>query len=395
MSEGQLISYEEYFPFGSTAFTAGSNATEVALKAYRYTGKECEDTTGLYYYGARYYAPWMGRWLNPDPAGTVDGLNVFRYVRNNPIISIDLNGEETSHSDEQVGLERIGGIVHAKFIAGDNAWISASAKSIGLDSKYSKAEGYGAYKGIALDENFSPLSNPDQILPGDVYFLPLPDQAKLKTESFNTDPQISVYHVNRDLDGPLIGSHAFVLIVPDDPSEYDPFKDPFFSSIPNLGDAGNSHQNVTSPKLVDIGDGRKGFLLGGYNVTVPGQNNKLEFRFNELTDLRATNEHFDPTISEDDWFDFSAEKYEINHDPNIRDVDFVRNLISGGIRYSTEADIDYPSVVQNIGNPINSNSFAYSLLYHSGATNVKDNLSGKDSGGSILLKRRLFFDPFK
>ncbi|MGD2084944.1 MAG: SpvB/TcaC N-terminal domain-containing protein [Candidatus Aminicenantes bacterium] len=91
---GEIISYEEYFPFGGTAFTTGSSAAEVKLKEYRYTGKERDDTTGLYYYGARYYAPWMGRWLNPDPAGTVDGVNLYKYVSNNPLLKSDLNGME-------------------------------------------------------------------------------------------------------------------------------------------------------------------------------------------------------------------------------------------------------------------------------------------------------------
>ncbi|MBL1278764.1 MAG: VCBS repeat-containing protein [Fluviicola sp.] len=107
---GQLISYEEYFPFGGTAFTTGSSAMEVKLKEYRYTGKERDDATGLYYYGARYYAPWMGRWLNPDPAGTVDGLNLFRFVRNNPIKLIDPNGESPTLVSGGVGLV-VGGLI--------------------------------------------------------------------------------------------------------------------------------------------------------------------------------------------------------------------------------------------------------------------------------------------
>ncbi|MEZ6940863.1 RHS repeat-associated core domain-containing protein, partial [Aeromonas sp. S12(2024)] len=47
-------------------------------------------------YGYRYYQPWVGRWLNADPAGTVDGLNLYRMVRNNPVKFMDntgLNGE--------------------------------------------------------------------------------------------------------------------------------------------------------------------------------------------------------------------------------------------------------------------------------------------------------------
>jgi hypothetical protein len=48
----------------------------------------------LYCYGFRYYAPWLGRWINPDPAGDIDGLNRFRMVRNNPITLCDQDGRE-------------------------------------------------------------------------------------------------------------------------------------------------------------------------------------------------------------------------------------------------------------------------------------------------------------
>ncbi|MFJ2715304.1 RHS repeat-associated core domain-containing protein, partial [Pseudomonas sp. NPDC087346] len=57
----------------------------------RYSGKE-RDATGLYYYGFRYYAPWLGRWINPDPGGTVDGLNLYAFVGNNPLRYIDNEG---------------------------------------------------------------------------------------------------------------------------------------------------------------------------------------------------------------------------------------------------------------------------------------------------------------
>jgi RHS repeat-associated protein len=46
----------------------------VQQKRYRYTDKERDDSSGLCYYGARYLAPWLARWISPDSAGAVDGL---------------------------------------------------------------------------------------------------------------------------------------------------------------------------------------------------------------------------------------------------------------------------------------------------------------------------------
>ena len=65
----------------------------IDYKTHRYSGKE-RDATGLYYYGYRYYQPWAGRWLSSDPAGTVDGLNLFRMVRNNPVTLRDDDGRK-------------------------------------------------------------------------------------------------------------------------------------------------------------------------------------------------------------------------------------------------------------------------------------------------------------
>jgi insecticidal toxin complex protein TccC len=51
------------------------------------------DDSGLYYYGARYYAPWLQRWVSADPAGDVDGLNLYGFVGGNPMRYVDTNGE--------------------------------------------------------------------------------------------------------------------------------------------------------------------------------------------------------------------------------------------------------------------------------------------------------------
>ncbi|MFZ3183892.1 MAG: RHS repeat-associated core domain-containing protein [Pseudomonas sp.] len=90
-ANADILTQEEYYSYGGTAVRATQSASEVAYKTIRYSGKE-RDASGLYYYGFRYYQPWLGRWLNPDPAGTVDGLNLFRMVRNNPILYLDPNG---------------------------------------------------------------------------------------------------------------------------------------------------------------------------------------------------------------------------------------------------------------------------------------------------------------
>jgi len=89
--EARLISHEGYYPFGGTAWWAARSAVEAKYKVVRYSGQE-RDASGLYYYGLRYYAPWLLRWINPDPLGDADGLNLYCMVRKNPINRIDRQG---------------------------------------------------------------------------------------------------------------------------------------------------------------------------------------------------------------------------------------------------------------------------------------------------------------
>jgi RHS repeat-associated protein len=89
---GGLISYEEYSPYGSTSYQAGRSTAEVSLKRYRYTGKERDGENGFTYHGARYYAPWLGRWTSSDPTGLRDGVNAFTYVGANPVEEVDPTG---------------------------------------------------------------------------------------------------------------------------------------------------------------------------------------------------------------------------------------------------------------------------------------------------------------
>ena len=95
---GRIISYEEYYPYGSTSYQAVDTSIKAAAKRYRYTGMERDEESGLAHHGARLYAPWLGRWTSADPAGLVGGANLYAYVRNEPTNRVDPGGL----ADEQV-----------------------------------------------------------------------------------------------------------------------------------------------------------------------------------------------------------------------------------------------------------------------------------------------------
>ncbi|WP_095181114.1 RHS repeat domain-containing protein [Pseudomonas sp. Irchel 3F6] len=86
-----ILTQEHYYPFGGTACWAGKNSLAVKNKTIRYSGKE-RDATGLYYYGYRYYAPWLQRWTSPDPGRDIDGINLYAMLGNSPLIFVDEQG---------------------------------------------------------------------------------------------------------------------------------------------------------------------------------------------------------------------------------------------------------------------------------------------------------------
>lgn len=89
---GGVVTYEEQFPYGGSTFLAGNEVRRARLRDRRYTGKERDEATGLYYYGYRYYAPWIGGWLSPDPAGPTSSLNLYEFVNGNPVNLVDPDG---------------------------------------------------------------------------------------------------------------------------------------------------------------------------------------------------------------------------------------------------------------------------------------------------------------
>ncbi|WP_433633987.1 SpvB/TcaC N-terminal domain-containing protein [Halomicrococcus sp. NG-SE-24] len=93
--DGGWVSFEEYSPYGETTFGGFSR------KRYRYTGKERDEESGLYYHGARYYAPWLAKWASCDSTVRDIAINLYTYTRNNPIRLIDPTGSDSKPPKNQ------------------------------------------------------------------------------------------------------------------------------------------------------------------------------------------------------------------------------------------------------------------------------------------------------
>jgi len=112
---GKLYEHIEYFPFGETWVEEHSNTQRTP---YLFTGKELDEETGLYYFGARYYDPRTSVWQSADPilgkylpsgnkekdknlagmGGVFNGLNLSLYTcsHENPVKFLDFDGKETA-----------------------------------------------------------------------------------------------------------------------------------------------------------------------------------------------------------------------------------------------------------------------------------------------------------
>lgn len=88
-SRQNIVARYEYDPYGNTLAMSGTNAN---ANRYRFSSKEIHPNSGLYYYGFRYYRPDLQRWLNQDPIREFGGINLYRFVRNNPLSFLDKSG---------------------------------------------------------------------------------------------------------------------------------------------------------------------------------------------------------------------------------------------------------------------------------------------------------------
>jgi len=158
-STGNIITQEEYYPYGGTAVLASRTDSEVKYKYIRYSGKE-RDATGLYYYGLRYYQPWIGRWISPDPAGPTTTQNLYGMVSNNPVTMIDAHG--AVEDDPRSMFSRIGDLFGRCL---GNPAVSGSVSP--SDSYGARALSSGSASDSATATELQPLAPDDGWWPAD------------------------------------------------------------------------------------------------------------------------------------------------------------------------------------------------------------------------------------
>jgi len=86
-SAGNTIQTYEYTVYGEVAAEDPNHPNP-----FLFTGRRFDIETGLYYYRARYYNPYIGRFLQADPVGYGDGINWYAYCGNNPLAFVDPSG---------------------------------------------------------------------------------------------------------------------------------------------------------------------------------------------------------------------------------------------------------------------------------------------------------------
>lgn len=84
--KGKLADTYRYTAFGE------EKTSPKTANPWRFSSKRCDDESSLIYFGRRYYSPSLSRWLTPDPLSYQAGPNLYAYVSNNPLTSIDLYG---------------------------------------------------------------------------------------------------------------------------------------------------------------------------------------------------------------------------------------------------------------------------------------------------------------
>jgi RHS repeat-associated protein len=98
-SAGAAVQTYTYDSFGNIIAMAGS-----LTNSFRYTGREFDPESGLYYYRARYFDPQAGKFVSEDPIEFLGGVNFYAYVHNDPVDFFDPTGLKDYNEQETLTL---------------------------------------------------------------------------------------------------------------------------------------------------------------------------------------------------------------------------------------------------------------------------------------------------
>jgi RHS repeat-associated protein len=190
---GTNIVHYEYDPFGGLTRLTGNNSGRFQ---HRFSTKPRDFSTGLYYYGYRWYDPATGRWPSRDPIEERGGVNLYGFVKNEPTRLFDMLGNEIVVGEKNTGEQQIPQIGKKTLPANLDGfyvkWVPEAetcdkvilSQTISLDSYWNA---WGNNKSIKVDNEGS-LQTPGYLEAGGV---PDPDSNGYLDAPLNGSPSIT------------------------------------------------------------------------------------------------------------------------------------------------------------------------------------------------------------
>ncbi|WP_303850174.1 RHS repeat domain-containing protein, partial [Apibacter mensalis] len=147
--DGEIVQHVEYVPFGEVFIEERNNSWNTP---YLFNGKELDEETGLYYYGARYYNPRESVWLSVDPMFEKT-MTPYQYTYQNPVKFIDPTGMKGENTNEPP----IKGIAYFSDDTGQYFW---NHNKDSYEHYATGQDGYSYYEGMyTVDESKGPVGD--------------------------------------------------------------------------------------------------------------------------------------------------------------------------------------------------------------------------------------------